>query len=122
MIQSKKNVFQDWLNNLFAAWKLKDFNEIKAIFSSCSLYMEDPFYPLAGNVSEIMPLWQEIENQRNINLRGEVLTFDDTSVVYRWQATFESNGKMFDLDGVYFARFGEASECLEFRQWTVEKE
>lgn len=84
--------------------------------------MEDPFYPIADNINKIMMLWREVEIQTNINLKGEVLTFDDNSAVFRWQAKFDSNGRMFDLDGIYFARFDESGECLEFRQWTVEKE
>lgn len=113
---------KQWLDHLFSTWLKKDFEEIAEIFSSCTLYMEDPFYPIVRNVNDIVPLWAEIEGQSNISLHGEVLLCDDSSAAFRWHAKFESEGKHYDLDGVYFARFDLAGQCTEFRQWTSEAE
>jgi len=111
-----------WIQELFAAWNAKDFDQIGRIFENCELYMEDPFYPLQHSIENIVPLWDEIQGQEKLELDYEIMSEAASGVTYRWKATFVAEGKEYDLDGIYFVTFDQEGKCKKFYQWTVEKE
>ncbi len=107
-----------WLESLEKSWKAKDIDAAVALFRSCKEYQEDPFQPILTTDAEIRHIWQGITDQREIELKFDILTETPKTSVIRWYAKLlESDERHHEYDGIYVVDFSDNGECISFKQW-----
>lgn len=111
-----------WVQQLFDMWHRKDLSKLPSLFGECRHYMEDPFYPIAHSRKEIHALWEEVNEQQEIDLSHEILSLANGVATIRWKCSFQVGEVSSKLDGIYVVSFDQEGNCVKFEQWTVEQE
>ena len=112
--------YTQWLNDLKSVWENKDINLLESIISSNTQYFESVFKdPLISN-TEVVNQWKkDLENQSDIYFEYEILMENEDGCIANWDAKFKSNGKGYDMDGIFYFKLDSENRCSYFKQWWV---
>lgn len=107
-----------WLTSLRTAWLTKDLSLVAELFGHCNEYFESSFHAPATTVSEIVDLWREVEDHRDVTLEFKVLALCRGRAVVNYDAKYLSATGPRHSNGIYYIEFEEALGCTIFRQWS----
>jgi hypothetical protein len=122
----KINDFQNWLDRYGRAWVEGDPDTAGQLFAEDAAYYEEPFIkPMLGREA-IRRYWTEgaQEGQTNITCEFSIIAVKEDTGYAHWRAAFTripANTHV-DIDGILAAKFDEAKQCTEFREWWHRRE
>lgn len=118
--------FQEWLDRYGRAWMEGNPATVLELFADDAAYYEEPFQPPMVGREAIRRYWTEgaQEGQTDITFQFSIIAVKEETGYAYWRATFTrlpANTHV-ELDGVLAAKFNEAKQCTEFREWWHRRE
>ena len=109
-----------WMERLKAGWVNKQKNEVLKLFTNTERYYERPFNP-GTTIEEIKGYWNDIDQLENITFDYEIVAIEGATACIHWNNEYIYEDKDHQLDGMFLIKFNDEKECIEFRQWWMEK-
>ncbi len=115
-----KEKYDIWTKDFMESWKQLDWRRTLEILSKDVKYYENPIDEPCKNFEEIVNLWNVVEeNQKDINYKYEIISFDENVCIINWQMTktmTKTNIKQ-DIDGIFQISLNKEGKCSYFKQW-----
>jgi SnoaL-like domain len=115
----------EWLQRYVSAWKSYDAAEIGALFSQDARYFYTPFdEPLLGR-DAIVTSWLEHPDPQGTYdaFYKPIMVEDNVAIVNGRTRYFYAGGDALrtEFDNVFVLHFNDNHECIEFREWYMER-
>ncbi len=127
MARIDRDVVQRWLDAYVHAWRTYDPAEIGALFSEDAVYYYGPYDDPVEGREAIVQSWVE-EDQRDppgtYDAHYAPLVIEGNTAITNGRSRyFEADGTTFkkEFDNIYLIRFNDNGECVEFREWYMQK-
>jgi len=115
--------YASWLDKMKQAWETKDFEVLSTMFPDNVTYFESPFLPPLLSKQQVIEQWKkDVEKQRDIKVSYTILREDENGCFANWSASFVREGKLVNLDGIFYFKLDVGGTCGFFKQWWVVKE
>lgn len=109
-----------WMERLKIGWVSKQKDEVLKLFAKTEKYYERPFRP-GTTTKEIRGYWNDIDQLEDISFDYDIVAIEGTTACVHWNNEYSYEGKDHQLDGMFLIKFNDENECIEFRQWWMEK-
>jgi hypothetical protein len=115
-----KSKYEKWTYEFMESWKRLDWKKTLTLLDEKSLYYENPIDEPCKSFEEITNLWNVVEeNQKDIEYKFEIISFDDNICIINWQMTrffIPTNTKQ-EIDGIFQISLNDNGLCTLFKQW-----
>lgn len=115
-----KEKYDIWTKDFMESWKQLDWKRTLETLSKDVKYYENPIDEPCKNFEEIVNLWNVVEeNQKDINYKYEIISFDENVCIINWQMTRTMTKKNIkqDIDGIFQISLNKEGKCSYFKQW-----
>ncbi len=102
------------------SWKQLDWRRTIETLSRDVKYYETPIDEPCKNFEEVINLWNVVEeNQKDINYKYKIISFDENTCIINWQMTrtMTKNNVKQEIDGIFQISLNEEGKCIYFKQW-----
>jgi hypothetical protein len=114
-----------WLDDYVSAWKSYDKQAIGRLFSQDALYYYGPYHePLRGREAIVADWLKNPDapgsydaSYRPVAINGDLAVANGRSLYFE-QGTRSVHR---EFDNIFLIRFNDSGECIEFREWFMEK-
>lgn len=112
--------YNNWTKEFMDSWKYLDWRKTLELLSKDVQYYENPIDAPCANFEEVVKLWDVVaENQKDIEYKYQIISYDDTVCIINWQMTrtmTKTNTKQ-EIDGIFQVSLDEEGKCNYFKQW-----
>ena len=116
--------FKSWLDLYGRAWKTKNPNLIKKLFTQDATYQEKSFEDPIMGIDSITEYWSLVsQTQENVNFCYDILSVDGNQGIAHWSASFirRQPQTRIELDGIFVINLNPENKCINFREWWQSK-
>ncbi len=115
-----KEKYEKWTKEFMDSWKELDWRRTLETLSNDVKYYENPIDNPCKSFEEVTNLWNVVEeNQKDINYKYEIISFDENVCIINWQMTrtmVQNNVKQ-EIDGIFQISLNQEGKCTYFKQW-----
>lgn len=120
-----KEKYENWTKEFMESWKELDWRRTLETLSNDVKYYENPIDDPCKNFEEVTNLWNVVEeNQKDINYKYEIISFDENVCIINWQMTrtMTKTNEIQEIDGIFQISLNDDNECVYFKSWEMVKE
>ena len=112
--------YDKWIKEFMESWKQLDYERTLKTLSNDVKYYENPIDEPCKNFDEVINLWNVVsDNQKDIDYKYEIISFDDNVCIVNWQMTrtmTKTNTRQ-EIDGIFQISLDKEGKCIYFKQW-----
>jgi uncharacterized protein (TIGR02246 family) len=110
-----------WLDAYFTAWQSNDPDQVAVLFARDAAYWVGPYAEPWQGRDEIVQRWTAGCGTK-VRHSYTVLATAGRLAVAHWRVAMRlDDGRAVELDGILMLTFNDAQECVEHREWYVER-
>jgi len=110
-----------WLDAYFDAWQSNHPDDVASLFAPDATYAVSPFVKPWRGRDEIVRRWTAGTGTKLWHSYTVLATGDSLAVAHWAVAVRLPGGQVTELDGIPVLTFNDAGECVEHREWYVER-
>lgn len=106
---------QEWLQQFKAGWKEGEIDKVLSLFTENVEYWETPSKKLKPK--ELIEEWKNVQQQEEVELSTEIFSENEDKYTVQWELSYQQEGQITELKGVYLIKLNSEGKCYEFWQY-----